>query len=249
MPLRDRHGKSAEDYQESLITALDSISLRPRESRGIPMRWVWWLIPVAALWLNWNQVQTYFKPVPTTMTRLTSYVPAAISSRIPEPAVHIVTEPHEARAQPQPLFDCLAGGTVIDEQVLHCRFGAVPRARTEPESRHGIVSAAYMARYEAERNVRLDKGSGRRQVGAESHWISGWDGHGSYLATWQVANNEIDSSSVCLNHRRGSIEYRECRKGAKQWFKDQCQSGGGSGEAARRRYCSAGGCQKFCVRA
>jgi len=30
-----------------------------------------------------------------------------------------------------------------------------------------------------------------------------------------AVNNYIDSSRVCANHRKGSIDYRECRKAAK----------------------------------
>lgn len=238
MPLRDRHGKSAEDYQESLISALDAISARPYANRSHPVRWIWVLIPVAALWLNWNHVAGYLKQVPTPVTRASSLALPAVSSDAP---VVRVPESHDAQAQaqaqPRSLSDCMAGGTVIDEQVLHCRFGSTPHA--QPERSHGMVSAAYMAKYQAEQNAHSETGSGRRLAGPEEHWIRGWDGNGSYLATWQVASNEVDSASVCVNYRRGSIEYRECRKAAKQWFKDQCRSAGDSSDVARQRYCSA----------
>jgi hypothetical protein len=239
MPLRDRHEKSTEHYQESPITALDSISPRQRTKRSNPALWVWLMVPMAALWLNWSELATYFKPVPTMVKLPTLAVhPAPVS--IPTlPAAPMLVDIPETRARPQPLSDCLAGGTVVDEQVLRCRFGAVPRPRKEAELGHGMVSAAYMAKYEAGKSARPDSGSRGRKVGSESHWISGWDGDGSYLATWQVVGNEVESASVCLNYRRGSIEYRECRKGAKQWFKDRCRTGGDSGEDAKRRYCSA----------
>jgi hypothetical protein len=239
MPLRDRHGKSAEDYRESLITALDSISPRRRVKRGNAAMWIWLLVPVAALWLNWSQLATYFKSVPAVAKRPTLAVtPAPVSM----PALPVSSMPaavSETQIQPQPLSECLAAGTVVDEQVLRCRFGAVPRPQTEVEPSHGMVSAAYMAKYVAERSTRPHIGSGGRQVGLELHWISGWDGNGRYEATWQVVNNEVDSSSVCLNYRRGSIEYRECRKGAKQWFKDQCRAADSHSDTTRRRYCSA----------
>jgi hypothetical protein len=240
MPQRNRHEKSAEDYRESLITAQDSISLpRCRAKRSNPALWVWLMVPVAALWLNWSQVATYFKPVLTIAKLPTLAVHPAPAPMPTLPASPVQAATPETRAQPQPLSDCLAGGTVVDEQVLRCRFGAVPRPRTEAEPGRGMVSATYMAKYQAERNAPHATSSGGRQVGAESHWIRGWDGNGSYRAAWQVVNNEVESASVCLNYRRGSIEYRECRKGAKQWFKDQCRTGGDSGEIARRRYCSA----------
>jgi hypothetical protein len=239
MPLRDRHGKSTEDYQESLITALGSISPPRRAQRSNPAYWVWLMVPMAALWLNWSQVANYFKPVPSIAKLSTLAVHPAPASMPALRASSVPADTPGTQMQPQLLSDCLAGGTVVDEQVLRCRFGAVPRPGTEVEPGHGMVSAAYMAKYKAEKSARTDTGSRGRQVGSESHRISGWDGNGSYQATWQVANNEVDSTSVCLNYRRGSIEYRECRKGAKQWFKDQCRSAGGNSAAAKQRYCSA----------
>lgn len=56
-----------------------------------------------------------------------------------------------------------------------------------------------------------------------SKWIKSWNGGTNYLAEWLSINNHIDGSSVCANHRRGSIDYRECRKAAKQHFHEQCR--------------------------
>lgn len=96
MPSRDRHGKSTEDYRESQITVLDSISPRRRAKRSNPTLWIWLLVPVATLWLNWSQVATYFKtvtaatkrptltvqPAPVSMPALpTSALPAAVPER------------------------------------------------------------------------------------------------------------------------------------------------------------------------
>ncbi|WP_335342614.1 hypothetical protein, partial [Sedimenticola hydrogenitrophicus] len=39
---------------------------------------------------------------------------------------------------------------------------------------------------------------------------------------WKEKNNEIIHSSVCFNHRRGSVEYRQCRVDAKRYFNAQC---------------------------
>lgn len=39
---------------------------------------------------------------------------------------------------------------------------------------------------------------------------------------WTEVNGAIDWSSVCSNYRSGSIEYRDCRKGAKVAFKNMC---------------------------
>lgn len=63
-----------------------------------------------------------------------------------------------------------------------------------------------------------------RTVNYDSHWIDKWSGGTRYLAKWTAINNYIDDTSVCANHKRGSINYRECRKGAKQYFKEQCRA-------------------------
>jgi hypothetical protein len=80
-----------------------------------------------------------------------------------------------------------------------------------------------------------------------SKWIKSWDGGTNYLAEWVAVNNYIDSSSVCANHRKGSIDYRECRKAAKQHFHEECRTwrarydGGRKDHSDRmkKRYCSA----------
>jgi hypothetical protein len=127
--------------------------------------------------------------------------------------------------------------------VLRCRYGEIPRPGSEVKSAHGMVSASYLEKYQADQAEQSAGPAPSHRIGVESHMIRGWDGTSSYLATWHVINDDIDSSSVCLNYKRGSIDYRECRKGAKQWFKDQCQQAGrGAGEGGgitKRRYCSA----------
>jgi hypothetical protein len=86
-----------------------------------------------------------------------------------------------------------------------------------------------------------------KQIEYASEWVEKWSGGGSYLAKWTVVNNRIDGGSVCGNHKRGSIDYRECRKGAKQFFKEECRAWGSrydsssnSGDASMKtRYCIA----------
>lgn len=78
-------------------------------------------------------------------------------------------------------------------------------------------------------------------------WIKSWNGGTNYLAEWLSVNNYIDGTSVCANHRRGSIDYRECRKAAKQHFHEECRSWRARfdndrkdlSERMRTRYCGA----------
>lgn len=88
-----------------------------------------------------------------------------------------------------------------------------------------------------------------RQVSQErtAKWIKSWGGGTNYLAEWISVNNHIDSSSVCANHRKGSIDYRECRKAAKQHYHEECRAWRerydndrkDHSDRMKQRYCSA----------
>ena len=125
---------------------------------------------------------------------------------------------------PQQLADCIETANLIDEKVVDCRYGTLPRDhRSAPSS--GMVSKQYLAQYKADQAKRSHtpaQRSANRDV--DMKWIKGWDGDTSYLAEWHALDNRIDSSSVCINHRRGSIDYRECRKAAKVHFREQCRN-------------------------
>ncbi|SFP09762.1 hypothetical protein SAMN05216190_1054 [Pseudomonas borbori] len=89
----------------------------------------------------------------------------------------------------------------------------------------------------------------QRNVSRErtSKWIKSWNGGSNYLAEWVAVNNYIDSSSVCANHRKGSIDYRECRKAAKQYYHEECRTWRARydndrkdhSDRMKQRYCSA----------
>lgn len=150
---------------------------------------------------------------------------------------------------PQPLASCLKTGNLIDEKVVTCRYGELPRSR-EPSANRGMVSPQYLAQYKAERASRSSapaRRSASRDI--DQVWIRSWNGGSSYLAEWHALDNRIDSSSVCANHRKGSIDYRECRKAAKVHFREQCRTWEVRWENDRKefskqreeRYCSAAG--------
>ncbi|QGZ32163.1 hypothetical protein [Stutzerimonas stutzeri] len=68
----------------------------------------------------------------------------------------------------------------------------------------------------------------KRSVSRETH-LSNWSweiGHNKQRVggqfQWTVVNDQIDFSSVCQNYKRGSLIYRDCRKGAKVAFKKMC---------------------------
>lgn len=70
-----------------------------------------------------------------------------------------------------------------------------------------------------------------------------WEDARQRLSRWQTSytyrNSLIDTASFCTNYRRGSIEYRTCRKGAKAWLGERCGSGNRVGDERQRMYCHA----------
>lgn len=166
--------------------------------------------------------------------RLASYAAPAPAARpqVQAPAASV-----------QPLDNCIKDGNVIDESVLNCRFGQVPRpALTEPAK--GMVSNRYMADFKS--------GAGRKEEPRASKAytlatmsIREWDGSDRYRAQWRVYENRIDQDSVCANFLSGSVERRECRKSAQVHFKELCREWGkraardrdDKSTSAEQRYC------------
>lgn len=92
---------------------------------------------------------------------------------------------------------------------------------------------------------RVDKAAPAEKILREIHAVKGWDNK-IYKAAWDVANNRIVAESVCSNYGQGSFNYRECRKGAKQYFHEQCRAkridghyGGDVFASLKEKYCSA----------
>lgn len=118
-----------------------------------------------------------------------------------------------------------------------------------PRQPQNIVSTEALRNSQAYKRQSSEPATKSVQVEHDAKWIEKWSGGGSYLAEWTSINNRIDSTTVCSNHKRGSIDYRECRKGAKQFFKEQCrawddkydESSSDWSYRMRERYCSAAG--------
>ncbi|MFK1457160.1 hypothetical protein ACIUZS_00250 [Pseudomonas aeruginosa] len=107
-----------------------------------------------------------------------------------------------------------------------------------PPAPHRVVSAPQQTQQRQTNRANRER---------TSKWIKSWNGGTNYLAEWLSVKNHIDSSSVCANHRRGSIDYRECRKAAKQHFHEQCRVWRArydndrkvSSDRIKTRYCTA----------
>lgn len=184
--------------------------------------------------------------------RLHSVVHQVTAHRNPAPALPTSSNPvppiytREALVAPKPLADCIKPDNIIDEAVATCRYGQFPRAAQAPDAQ-GMVSDSYMAKYKNEqsppaRTKRLTA------YNIERATVWQWDGKRTYAAEWAINSNRIDGTSVCANYRRGSIEYRECRKGAKVYFREKCREwgkrrdkdGSDASQAIEERFCSAG---------
>ena len=127
---------------------------------------------------------------------------------------------HEAPANVQPLDECMKNGNVIDENVLNCRFGQVPRA-TEREPAKGMVSANYLADFKSD-GARVHSERPGKVITTVSVSFRAIDSRDRYHADFRMFNNHIDNSSVCMNFNKGSVEHRECRRAAVVFFKESC---------------------------
>lgn len=169
--------------------------------------------------------------------RPSASVPGEGSIPIAESPQNVPASPPEVAHRPtapeassrRSLRDCLNGGNAIDENVIRCQNGGeLPRVPTPQvaSERQGMVSQEYLAQFQAERDQRIVRQNSAQNYAQErdSQWIKSWGGGSGYLAEWVVVNNVIDGGSVCRNQGWGSVEYRECRKGAKVHFREQCRA-------------------------
>lgn len=206
----------------------------------------YWLIEYSGLtqWLA-HQVRGELTAGTLSHAPLPSLPPSTAPARIAQqPAPRVTDNPVYAAPPHQSLADCIKPGNLIDESVINCRYGELPRAHNHTP-RQGMVSAEYLAQFKANARPTPNRRSAQRDN--TQQWIRKWDGKGQYLAQWQSINNRIDGSSVCSNHRKGSIDYRECRKAAKVHFREQCRAWQNSSsrnpdehsKQMEHRYCSA----------
>ncbi|MFJ4141977.1 hypothetical protein [Pseudomonas sp. NPDC089734] len=153
------------------------------------------------------------------------------------------SEPQTAQP-PKPLANCIGPDNLIDHSVATCRFGQFPQAFHNTHAQ-GMVSDQYMAQYRSDQQT--SRSGHTKTQSVEWATVQQWDKRLHYRAVWNITDNRIEGSSVCTNWNKGSFEYRECRKGAKVYFRDQCKSWRkkwektqtDSSKAALQRYCSA----------
>lgn len=211
------------------------------------------MVLLTVLALTWPALRSLIDRLSAPLPVEDSIPIAEDPQALPTPSPEITHRPTAPEApNRRSLRDCLNGGNAIDENVIRCQNGGeLPRARapqkaSEPQ---GMVSQEYLAQFRAERDQRIARQGSAQNYTQErdSQWIKSWDGGSSYLAEWVVVNNIIDGGTVCRNQRRGSVEYRECRKGAKGHFREQCRAWAARASRDRldwsyqmkERYCTA----------
>ena len=64
----------------------------------------------------------------------------------------------------------------------------------------------------------------------------------NWLGEYRWQNSQISYNDLCtkpIRYKKGSIEYRACRKAAKVYLRDQCRAGRDKSQTMRRIYCRA----------
>ena len=60
------------------------------------------------------------------------------------------------------------------------------------------------------------------------------------IVKWYYTNWRIDNATVCYNYTKNSVEWRECRRYASLYFREQCGVYSRSSDVNRRQmFCSA----------
>lgn len=161
-------------------------------------------------------------PPPTVEpTEEPASVAPAPEIRTTEQVVYVA--PKLDTSQPAPtkaLDDCMKEGNVIDRDVINCRFGGAQPTDYNAPRPQGMVSDRYMAQYKAQ--AAKSKPESGRHYDVAGVFIREIDGRNRYEARYRIYNNHIENSSVCMNFKGDSVEYRECRRAAEPFFKDMC---------------------------
>jgi hypothetical protein len=227
---------------------------RPARVRG-RQRSAWWSPVVgvmAALMIAWALLVSAGKSLLIDMDALRRVVRIVDMA---EPQMSPQASAYAPAENPAPL-DLPAPPAATAAPAAQLGWQAPPPIRSGQQLRNEFNDSNYQARaphniYTAPAIQSPAPSSQPRAARAESErtavWIKSWGGGTRYLAQWYSLDNYIDGGTVCGNHRKGSIEYRECRKGAKQYFHEQCrvwrarylEDRSDASERMRQRYCSA----------
>ncbi len=211
-------------------------SQRPQAPSGQSRKGLWWLalsgIAVAGWWLGVSQ-----SPVTVAANQ-----PQSVASAPEAQTVTVVNQATDTRVINQVV---IFNPTV---QTAPKRTAPMPEATpAPPQPAQGMVSAQYLAQFKAGAGHSPEATQRPYQIATVN--IREWDGPNRYVAKWRVQDSEIDQGSVCFNFMADSIGYRECRRAAQQYFKEQCKdwtrrtekSRDKETREARAQYCTVAG--------
>lgn len=203
---------------------------RRRKSSGYSKWLIMLALAVFVGYLLFPRTKPQLQPLIEQPLPIAEQPPQALVQSAPQPVAAQTPEPYIGpnvvrRELPapgvQPLDECMKNGNVIDETVLNCRFGQVPKA-AEREPAKGMVSSRYMADYKSD-IARSNTERPTKPFSIASVSFRAVDSRSRYHADFRVFNNHIENSSVCMNFSKGSVENRECRRAAVVFFKESCQ--------------------------
>lgn len=155
--------------------------------------------------------------------------PAQVHQPQPQPAV-VVDRPRTPEEQ--------AAAKPDERQTVFNDSNYIPRLNVNlMESQH--VRRAAQQHAADDRRRQTNRGlNGSRQIVV--HWEDARGRRTDWPTSFTFDRNQIDNNSLCSNYRRGSIEYRTCRKGAREWLKGRCRSDRNMSDEWRTMYCFSG---------
>lgn len=116
---------------------------------------------------------------------------------------------------------------------------SAPRRQTEFNDRNYQPSRQINTAAPLHRTTRSGAPSRERRIIQSQQetvrWIDARGAEEKYDMYYEHDGSQVTFASVCSNYRSGSIDYRNCRKAARQWFGTRCNSSNASG----RMYCHA----------
>ena len=119
---------------------------------------------------------------------------------------------------------------------------------TQPERQTSFSDSNYQPRSTIntikpppQRHRAQEKPSRPSGLNGSGHIRLTWD-NGGWRGRYRFSNNIINYDDLCRSQkypRKGSIEYRACRKAAKAYLRDECKAGRTKTTEMRRMYCHA----------
>ncbi|NLC02279.1 hypothetical protein SAMN05216578_103328 [Halopseudomonas formosensis] len=116
---------------------------------------------------------------------------------------------------------------------------SAPRRQTEFNDRNYQPSRQINTAAPLHRTTRSGAPSRERRIIQSQQetvrWIDARGAEEKYDMYYEHDGSQVTFASVCSNYRSGSIDYRNCRKAARQWFGTRCNTASSVG----RMFCQA----------